>query len=145
MHIFSRLRTWLSIVMSHKCIEVVVALGTIFDEKKVGNMWLGSYSWAAAANIQLPLTVWRKWDWPYSILERLLAAWRRCVWRLGQLEMLFWSTCSIWINTMWAKIQGFWNADKVLEPSFIISSVSISMQSTFLNVQQHLIAPARSK
>ena len=35
MHIFSRLRTWLSIVMSHKCIEVVVALGTIFDEKKV--------------------------------------------------------------------------------------------------------------
>lgn len=105
MHIFSRLRTWLSIVMSHKCIEVVVALGTIFDEKKVGNMWLGSYSWAAAANIQLPLTVWRKWDWPYSILERLLAAWRRCVWRLGQLEMLFWSTCSIWINTMWAKIQ----------------------------------------
>ena len=72
---------------------------------KEGNMWLGSYSWAAAANIQLPLTVWRKWDWPYSILERLLAAWRCCVWRLGQLEMLFWSTCSIWINTMWAKIQ----------------------------------------
>ena len=105
MHIFSRLRTWLSIVMSHKCIEVVVALGTIFDEKKVGNMWLGSYSWAAAANMHLPLTGWRKWDWPYSILERLLAAWRCCVWRLGQLEMLFWSTCSIWINTMWAKIQ----------------------------------------
>ena len=68
---------------------------------KEGNMWLGSYSWAAAANIQLPLTVWRKWDWPYSIiLERLLGAAALCMTVLGQLEMLFWSTCSIWINTM---------------------------------------------